>query len=183
MMDSFELNKIAGAVLGTLLFLMGVGTFTGAIFSPHKPEKPGYDLPAAEAGGGGAAAPAAVQLASAKDILANADATRGAAAAKQACGVCHSFEQGGPTKQGPSLYGVVNRPIASAAGFSYSSSLQERAKTDQTWTFEHLNAFVHNPRGYASNTKMAYAGEKNDNRRGDILAYLRSLAPEPAPLP
>ncbi len=31
-MDSFELNKIAGAVLGTLLFLMGLGIVSNAIY-------------------------------------------------------------------------------------------------------------------------------------------------------
>lgn len=182
MMDSFELNKIAGAVLGTLLFLMGVGMFSSAIFHRSHPEKPGYDLPVAEASTGGKpeAAAAAVPVA---ELLAKADPAKGEALAKQACSVCHSFEEGGPVKQGPSLYGVVNRPMASVAGFSYSSSLQERAKTDQTWTFEHLNTFITNPRGYASNTKMAYPGQKNDGRRADILAYLRTLSHSPAPLP
>src|SRR3954453_14664615 len=43
-MDSFELNKILGAVLATCLVLL-VSSFTaGAIFAPVKPEKPGYDI-------------------------------------------------------------------------------------------------------------------------------------------
>ena len=33
-MDSFELNKIIGAVLGTLLFVMGVGFLAEAIYHP-----------------------------------------------------------------------------------------------------------------------------------------------------
>jgi cytochrome c len=36
-MDSFELNKIAGALLGTLLFVMGLGMLGDVIFAPHKP--------------------------------------------------------------------------------------------------------------------------------------------------
>jgi cytochrome c len=183
MMDSFELNKIAGAVLGVLLFLMGLGIFSNAIFHAPKPKTAGYDLPAAEqtaATSPGAATAAATPVA---DLLAKADATKGAATAKAACGVCHNFEQGAGVKQGPTLYGIVNRPIASTPGFAFSSSLIEKAKTDKQWSFDALNAFITNPKGYASNTKMAYAGEKNEGRRGDILAYLRSLDANPAPLP
>jgi cytochrome c len=181
MMDSFEFNKIAGAVLGALLFLMGLGIFSNSIFHAQKPKTPGYDLPSAEVAS--AAAPAAAAAVPVAEILAKADPAKGAATAKAACGACHNFEQGAAAKQGPTLYDIVNRPIASAAGFAYSTSLQEKAKTDKQWAFDALNAFITNPKGYASNTKMAYAGEKNDARRGDILAYLRSLSPSPAPLP
>ena len=180
MMDSFEFNKIAGAVLSVLLFVMGLGIFSSAIFQAQQPKTPGYDLPSAEVAA--TAAPAAVAIVPVAQILASADPAKGAGATKAACGACHNFEQGSGSKAGPTLYGIVNRPIASAAGFAYSSSLQEKAKTDKEWSFEALNAFILNPKGYASNTKMAYGGEKNDGRRGDILAYLRSLASSPAPL-
>jgi len=183
MMDSFEFNKIAGAVLGALLFLMGLGIFSNAIFHAPKPKTPGYDLPAGEATVAAAPGAAAAAVTPVAELLAKADATKGAATTKAACGVCHNFEQGAGVKQGPTLYGIVNRAIASMPGFAYSSSLAEKAKTDKTWSFEALNAFIANPKGYASNTKMAYAGEKNEGRRGDILAYLRSLDANPAPLP
>jgi cytochrome c len=181
MIDSYEFNKIMGAVLGTLLFLMFLGIFSNVIYHAPKPKTAGYALPEA-ASTATAAAPAAAQLASASQIMANADVARGAAAAKQACGTCHAFEEGAASRIGPTLGGIVGRAIAGVAGFSYSSSLVERAKTDKVWDYEHLNAFIHNPKGYASNTKMAYAGDKNDSRRGDILAYLRSISPKaPAP--
>lgn len=180
MMDSFERNKIAGAVLGVLLFVMSLGIFSSSIFHASGPKTPGYDLPSAEVA---AAAPAAAVIVPVAQILASADPAKGAGVTKAACGACHNFEQGSGSKAGPTLYGIVNRPIASTGGFSYSSSLVEKAKTDKEWSFDALNAFILNPKGYASNTKMAYAGEKNDGRRGDILAYLRSLAASPAPLP
>ncbi|OYZ97906.1 MAG: cytochrome c family protein, partial [Rhizobiales bacterium 17-65-6] len=34
-MDSFELNKIAGAVLGTLTLTLGLGIFSEIIFAPE----------------------------------------------------------------------------------------------------------------------------------------------------
>jgi cytochrome c len=181
MMDSFEFNKIAGAVLSVLLFVMGLGIFSSAIFHAQQPKTPGYDLPSAEVAA--AAAPAAPAAAPVAQILASADPAKGAGLTKAACGACHNFEQGSGSKAGPTLYDIVNRPIASTASFAYSSSLQEKAKTDKVWSFEALNAFILNPKGYASNTKMAYSGLKDDGRRGHILAYLRSLAASPAPLP
>lgn len=180
-MDSYEFNKIAGAVLGTLLFVMFLGMFSGVIYHAPKPKTAAYALP--EAASTAAAAPAAVQAVPVAQILASADAGRGAAAAKQACGTCHNFEEGAPSKLGPTLGGILGRPIASVAGFSYSSSLVERAKTDKVWDYDHINSFILNPKGYASNTKMAYAGDKNDNRRGDIIAYLKSISPKAPPLP
>jgi cytochrome c len=126
MMDSFEFNKIAGAVLSVLLFVMGLGIFSSAIFHAQQPKTPGYDLPSAEVAA--AAAPAAPAAAPVAQILASADPAKGAGLTKAACGACHNFEQGSGSKAGPTLYDIVNRPIASTASFAYSSSLQEKAK-------------------------------------------------------
>ena len=41
-MDSFELNKILGAILGTCLVLLITNFTASALFSPKLPEKPGY---------------------------------------------------------------------------------------------------------------------------------------------
>ena len=43
-MNSFEINKILGAVLGTCLILLAVHIASGAIFSPPVPAKPGYEI-------------------------------------------------------------------------------------------------------------------------------------------
>ena len=51
------------------------------------------------------------------------------------------------------------------------------------WDYDHLNTFISNPKGYASHTKMAFAGDKNDNRRGDIIMYLKSISPKAPPVP
>src|ERR1700726_3576908 len=61
-MDSFELNKILGAILGTCLVLLVTSFTAGAIFSPVMPEKPGYEIAVKEvpeAGAKEAAAPPA----------------------------------------------------------------------------------------------------------------------------
>ncbi|MDB5510304.1 MAG: cytochrome c class [Hyphomicrobiales bacterium] len=176
-MDSFEFNKIAGAVLGALLFIMGIGIFSDAIFHRRPPATAAYNLPAEEAAPAGAAAAApTVPL---PELLAKADPKRGETLAKP-CAACHTFEKGGADKIGPHLFGVVERPIASAAGFAYSDALKTKGGN---WNFDALDHFIANPRGYANGTKMAYGGEKDPARRADILAFLRSKADTPAPLP
>ena len=98
----------------------------------------------------------------------------------KACATCHNFEKGGAAKVGPPLYGVLNRPVASLAGFDYSDALKKKGGT---WSFDEIFKFIGNPKGDVPGTKMGYAGEKDAQRRADIEAYLRSLADSPAPLP
>ena len=179
-MASNEFNKIAGAVLGTLLFTMATGIVSDGIFSSAKPKLAGYALPGAEESHGAGTAQAAVAPSEPLPVLlAKADPKKGEGNAK-ACTACHSFEKGGGPKVGPALYGVVERPVASVAGFSYSEVLKAKGGA---WSFDALDAFVTNPKAYASGTKMAYAGEKDAGKRADILAYLRSLSDSPAALP
>jgi cytochrome c len=177
-MDSFELNKIAGAFLGTLLFTMALGVFSDAVFSHPKLAKPGYDLPAAEEASleAGAAPAAAAPL---PERLAKADPKKGEASAK-ACTACHNFEKGAGAKIGPPLYGVVDRPRASVAGFAYSDPMKSKGGK---WSFDELDKFIANPKGDIPGTKMAYAGEKDPQKRADIVDYLNSLSDSPAPLP
>lgn len=44
-MKSFELNRVLGASLGTLLCLVAVHIAAGAIFAPRVPAKSGFVIP------------------------------------------------------------------------------------------------------------------------------------------
>ena len=181
-MDSFELNKIMGAVLGTLLFVMGAGFVAEAIYHPIEGRGPGYALPEPEVAEGGAAPADAAPQVPLGVLLASADATKGAAAVKK-CAGCHNFGEGEGNKQGPHLYGVVGRPEGSISDFSYSDALMAHNAAGDIWTYENLNAFLTKPADYAPGTKMTFAGVRSPEERADILAYLQTLNAEPVPFP
>jgi cytochrome c len=178
-MDSFELNKIIGAILGTLLFVMGVGFLADGIYAPSSTNGPTYDLPkpAAETATAATKAPPEVPLAT---LLASADPKAGESTAK-VCQACHNFTEGAGAKIGPDLYDVVGRKIASKAGFAYSEALKKFA--DKTWTYEQLNTWLTAPSKMAPGTKMTFAGLPDPGDRANVLAYLRTLSPKPVPFP
>ncbi|MCB1476272.1 MAG: cytochrome c family protein [Rhodobiaceae bacterium] len=182
-MDSFEFNKIAGAVLFTVLVVLGIGVLADGIFDVEKPEKPGYAIAVAEAGAAGdSAGKEAAAETPLPVLLASASAEKGADVAKK-CASCHSFEQGGPNKVGPDLYNVVGRVKGSHEGFKYSSAMEEHHAAGETWTLEDLNHFIRDPKGTIPGTAMGFAGLKKDGERADMLMYLRSLSDNPVPLP
>lgn len=179
-MNSFEFNKMAGAVLGTALVVFGLNELAGVIYHAETPEKPGYLIEVAEAatGGeeGGGEQPPAVPLGT---LLATADVAKGQAAAK-ACAACHDFTKGGPNKVGPNLWDVVQRAPGSHEGYAYTDGM--KAKSAEPWTYEALNTFLTAPGAYVKGTKMVLKIPKADVR-ANILAYLATLSDSPKPFP
>jgi cytochrome c len=166
-MNSFEINKILGAVLGTCLLLLAVHIASGAIFTPAVPAKPGYEI---------AEAPKEVPIA---QLLASASPQQGEQTAK-VCLTCHNMAKGQGNKVGPDLYGVVGRAVASEAGFNYSAALKAKGGT---WTFDALNPWLENPRKDVPGTLMTFAGLPSEKQRADVIAYLNSNSDSPQSLP
>jgi cytochrome c len=178
-MDSFELNKFAGAVLLAMLVLFGTKSMSNIMFKVHKPEKPGYQIEVADAPAHGTDKAAAAPKVPFANLLAKASADKGKGVAKK-CAACHTFEQGGPNKIGPNLYGIIGRNLGAAAGFAYSEALKAKGGT---WDYEALNQFLASPKAYIKGTKMAFAGVKKDTQRADLILYLREMGDSTPPLP
>lgn len=178
-MNSFELNKILGAILGTCLITLALNIGAGAIFAPEKPAKPGYAIAVQEHGAGEKAGPKEPEQ-PIEALLAKASAEKGQAAAKQ-CQACHTFEKGGPNRVGPNLWGIVGDERGKdRGGFNFSAAM--KAKGGE-WTFEELNKFLANPRGYIPGTNMTFAGLSREQQRADVIEFLRTHADSPVAVP
>lgn len=179
-MNAFEFNKIAGAVLSAFLFIFAGKELMHVMGSSHGPIAAGYTLPAPTGGGGaGPAAGPAFDAAAVVKQVASASADAGKEVFK-ACVQCHRTEKGAASPQGPNLHSVIGREIGKAPGFAFSPAL---ASKGGNWTYESLAQWLHNPREFAPGNKMAYAGLKDDKDLADLLAFLRTQADTPAPLP
>jgi len=169
-------NTIAGWVLGACGAALGLSIVSGMIFHSEKPEKMGYPIEvAADASGGGGAAPD-VPIAS---LLGTADPAKGADVFKK-CAACHTIAQGAANGIGPNLYATVGEAIATGkGGFAFSDALKAKGGK---WDFDSLNAWLTNPRAFASGTKMTFAGLTNAQDRANVIVYLNSMGSN-LPLP
>jgi len=184
-MNAYELNKIFGAVVSSVLAVTVIGFLANILVSPRKLEKSVLDIKVADEAAPSAAAAPAAALEPIAPLLAAATADAGKALIRN-CTSCHSFEKGGRNAVGPNLWDVLGNKKANVAGFGYSPGLQAMASSGgegAQWGYESLNAFLANPKGYLPGTRMAYAGMRRAEDRANLIVFLRTLSDSPKALP
>lgn len=192
-MNRFEIIKIVGAFLMSVLIITVIGQVGNLLVEAEELEKNVYTVAgteepavAEEAAAEPALGPtgplevaAEPGLGPIAPLLAAASVEPGKKLAKK-CALCHTFKKGGPRKIGPNLWDIVGADKARWENFSYSAAL---AGVGGSWGYEELNAFVANPKAYIPGTKMTFNGLKELEDRADLIAYLRTLSDSPRPLP
>ncbi len=166
-MDTMEITKFVGAVCGSLLVFLLIKTAAHGFYNTEN-ETVAYSVEVADTGGGDEAAPAAEDVDVAA-LVAAADASKGEAVFKK-CAACHKVD--GNNAVGPHLNGVVGRPVASVADFSYSDAIKAHGGD---WTPEEIFHFIAAPKQYIPGTKMSFAGLPKPEDRADVIAYLETL--------
>ena len=180
-MDSFEFNKIAGAVLASLLVVLGVGMFLApTLYHAEEPAQQAYIVEGVEeAGEGGGAAAAPEPELPIEALIAAATVDKGERVARR-CVACHSFEQGGANKIGPNLWNIMGGKKAHLDNFNYSAAM---SGFGGEWNWETLNANLEKPQRYMPGTIMSFAGLSKAEDRAAVMTYLASLASSPYPKP
>ena len=181
-MDSFELNKIIGAVLLTALIIIGIGKFTDILFHVEKPIESAYKVEGLEVASTTASGQEAAKVVEAVDIkalLAMGDLAHGEKVFKK-CTACHMIAAGGKNMIGPNLWSVIGRQAGVVSDYKYSKAM---ASYNKNWTFEEMNGYLRKPQSYIKGTKMAFAGLRKDKDRASVILYLNQNSDNPLPLP
>ena len=172
MFNTMTVTKTAGALIGSLLFLLLASWFASSLYHVG----PGHVAEGEEAPQAYRIAVAGAEDDAAADegpdlatLLASADTAAGEKAFGK-CRACHKVD--GSNGVGPHLDGVVNRDKASVEGFNYSNAALEQ---EGVWAPENIDAFITNPKAYMPGTKMTFAGIKNPVERANLIAYLETL--------
>ncbi len=178
MTDRF--NTIAGWTLFAGIVALGLSSVSSKYFEAdkhHRPHEMGYEIEGVEAEGAAEEGPSLAAL------LAGVDPAAGEKVFAK-CVSCHTIDQGGANGIGPNLYGVVGKPIGQhVPAFAYSSALSGHGGS---WTFENLDEWLKSPRGFASGTKMSFAGLSKPEDRAAVIVYMNehgSNLPLPEPPP
>jgi len=173
MFDTMTVTKAGGALCGAfLVFLLGKWAAdslynTSPVAHAGEEVTQAYTIDTGAEATTQAAAPA--EGPAFADLLASADAAAGEKIFGK-CKACHKID--GTNSTGPHLDGVVNRPVASIEGFSYSDGMKAHGGN---WDPEALQAFLTNPKGVVAGTKMSFAGLPKPEDRANVIKYLETL--------
>ena len=101
----------------------------------------------------------------------------------KSCKGCHEVGEGARNGVGPHLNFVFGRKAAGLEDFRYSKSLERAGVAGLEWHADTLDAYIEDPRGFASGTRMSFRGLKDPEDRANVIAYLRVYSDNPANIP
>lgn len=179
-MNFMDIFKLVLGVLVAGVIGLGAAHFAGMTNPEPTLATAAYAIAGGEEDAGGAKEEKVEK--SVMALLAEASADRGKKVSKK-CAACHTFEEGGKAKVGPNLWNIVNRAKASVDGFAYTENLVAMGAAGEVWSYENLDKMLTDPKAYIPGTKMSFAGLKKAEDRAAMIAYLRSMSNDPAPLP
>jgi cytochrome c len=90
------------------------------------------------------------------------------------CTSCHAYAPDEPPLEGPSLWQVAGRRIASLEGFDYSAALRQ---VEGRWDRATLDRFLTAPQAFAPGTRMKLGGVRSAADRAAVLDFLETLVP------
>jgi cytochrome c len=175
-MDELGFNKIAGAVLATVLGVMVLREVPHFFMHSEMPDPPAYRVGPVEVPEDGPVEELPFPQA---EWVAAMDAERGAKVFKK-CTSCHNADNGGKNGTGPNLWNVVGATAGTHDGFKYSGAM---ASSGLTWTYEDLDGFLEKPTKYLSGTNMNFVGLKKESDRAAVIELLRLAADAPVARP
>jgi cytochrome c len=85
------------------------------------------------------------------------------------CLVCHAIGEGAKNKIGPELNGLDGRKAGTVEGYSYSDA---NKNSGITWNEAEFKEYIRDPKAKIPDTKMAFAGIKNDKEVNDLWAFV-----------
>lgn len=90
------------------------------------------------------------------------------------CRQCHSLVDG-KNGNGPTLYGILDRPAAAVPGFKYSRALRQMAAQESlTWSEAELSVFLTRPSALVPGTRMAFPGIEDQDARDALVEWIRA---------
>ena len=182
-MDSFELNKIIGAILLTALIIIGIGKFADILFHVDKPEKSAYKIEGLDSLDNNTSSTEVkkveVEKVDITQLLAMGNISHGEKVFKK-CSACHVIADGGKNMIGPNLWSVIGRKAGSVSDYKYSKAMIAYGKE---WSFEEMNSYLIKPQSYVRGTKMAFAGLRKEKDRASVILFMNSKSSNPKTLP
>ena len=122
----------------------------------------------------------AALLVSAGAALAEGDVALGKLKFEDRCAACHAVGDE-PAKNGPPLNDVIGRPAATVEGFAYSPAMLEAGAAGVVWDLDTLTKFITKPRSVVNGSNMSFTGLRDPADVANVLAYLATFSPPPAP--